>query len=102
MKTFSFWTMVPNNSLVKGPRRSRVLAEPGVVYVIQFPDGVEGGKKLDLTGYRDASFSLQWFDPRSGQRYGGGTFPRNCGWCDFPNPPDSSPKSDWILVVRKD
>lgn len=84
-----FWDMSPHNELTN---KGKVLAKPGVEYVIYFTKG--GSVTVDLSDVT-GSFKVEWYNPRTGDfsspitTMGGGS------------PTFTSPDSnDWVLYIN--
>ena len=73
--------------------RGRVLGDGRTAFVVQLPSG--GTADLTLP---DGTFTLQWFDPRTG-RFAGGATTLAGGGARSLGPPPSSPDADWVARV---
>ncbi len=98
-----FWQMENADAQVGNARNDNskyCLAKAGEWYVVYLPDG--GSTELDLSGVA-RSFTVKWFNPRTGGAVargavasvtGGG--PVNLG------APPADPAEDWVIVVRRE
>lgn len=91
IESLPFTEMMPQNeALISG--HGYVFAKPGEVYAIYLPDG--GSAQLELPA--DSSFSVQWFDPRTGSIIDGkATSNGTLGQ------PPQLPDEDWVIVVTQ-
>jgi len=95
---FAFELMANQNELVSGngDNGNRCFAKLGDTYLIQLRAG--GTHTLDLTGIT-GSFTVKWFNPRTG----GATIPaadlEGGGIVSLGSPPDSQTE-DWIVLVK--
>ncbi len=97
-----FQDMRNADALVGNPKRANgrwCLAKPGEVYVVLLPQG--GACDLDLTG-ATGTFTVRWFDPRSGGAMQDGpvTTVTGGGMVNLGQPPHDGDK-DWLVVVRR-
>ncbi len=92
---------------------AEVFYKPGEVYAIYFPDGSNddntnagGGDtspELDLTGYADRTFTLRWYNPRTGEFVGESATLTGGGWTPLGATPDGfGNTNDWAALVRGD
>lgn len=97
-----FWDMTNADVLVGNPDHDNsrfCLARPGEVYVVFLPEG--GTTTLDLGGSRE-SFTVRWYNPRTGSRLLRATVARVRG----PGPvnlgaPPAESDQDWVVLVRR-
>jgi hypothetical protein len=100
-----FAEMRSANALVGNPSDTNdrfCLAKPDEVYLIYLPDGTkECTIDLDLTGAK-GSFSVKWFNPRTGGAIVDGTVASIKGGKPAPlgNPPADADE-DWLILVRR-
>jgi hypothetical protein len=99
-----FWEMENADALVGNERndnRRYCLAEAGALYLVHLPGGALPSCELDLGG-AEGSFSVKWFDPRSGGALRTGSVKDVEGGArvDLGQPP-AEPGEDWLVVVRR-
>jgi hypothetical protein len=87
-----FWRMQPAAELTGGTVET--LAEPGVVYCLYVPEGVEAA--LNLETHR-GPFRLRWFDPKTGRYAENQAVVEGPGSVKLPAPPA---KGDWVALLR--
>lgn len=97
-----FWRMQPADNLVSGEAQSffggaEVFAAAGEIYAIYFPNA-SGNAVLDLTD-ASGSFSVQWFNPRSGVFAGETTNIVGSARVALGSPP-SNQNDDWVVLVK--
>jgi hypothetical protein len=75
------------------------LAKPGDIYAIYLPSG--GTTKLDL-GEGPTTFSVRWYNPRTGGKLQAGTVATisGPGAVDIGKPPEEADK-DWAALIRR-
>ncbi|MEO8425848.1 MAG: putative collagen-binding domain-containing protein [Verrucomicrobiota bacterium] len=98
-----FWEMKNANALIgnKANDNSKFcLAKAGEVYLVYLPKG--GTSELDLSG-TSGSFTVQWFNPRTGGALQRGNVTSVTGGAgrELGRAP-SEPGEDWLVVVRKE
>ena len=95
---FPFEQMKNHNELVSGngDNANRCLAKIGTSYLVQLHDG--GSATLDLTGVT-GSFTLKWFNPRTGVPLVDGGTVDGGGIVPLGTPPDT-PTDDWVILVQ--
>jgi hypothetical protein len=94
-----FWKMEPADALVGNAEEANgtfALVEPGSLYLIYAPEG--GPVKLDLAK-ASGTFSVRWFNPRTGGPLLKGSVAsvRGGASVDIGSPPGTA---DWLAVVR--
>ena len=87
-----------NNDGLTSAKDDYCLAQPGEVYAIYLPKG--GTTKLDL-GKSSKTFSVKWFNPRTGGELqtGSVTVVEGPGRVSVGSPP-SDAKKDWAALVK--
>jgi hypothetical protein len=95
---FPFEQMGNHNELVSGSgdNGNRCLARIGNTYLVQLRSG--GIHTLDLTGVT-GSFTVKWFDPRSGGPLTEAGSVEGGGLVSLGEPPDA-PAEDWVVLVQ--
>jgi hypothetical protein len=97
-----FWEMTNADALIgneKSDNSRFVLAKAGDVYLVYLPTG--GESVLDLTGI-EGTFSVQWFNPRSGGTPAPGSVKQVKGGAKASlGTPPNDPEQDWLAVVRR-
>lgn len=97
-----FWEMKNADELIGNPDRTNskfCLAKAGELYLVYLPRG--GATDLDLAG-TEGSFSVNWFNPRSGGPLAVGSVREISGGAKVGlGQPPSDPNEDWLIVVRK-
>jgi hypothetical protein len=90
----------PEAATPEGGRSVHVKCDGDALFLVYFDRGLAPGKKIALKGLRaGATYSAEWFDPRSGKRRpAGGRVSAPKGAFDLPDRPD---KEDWMLVLRR-
>lgn len=96
----NFWEMDNHNELINNNNDSNdkyCLAKPGDTYVVYVAEG--GGTGLDL-GSVVGTFSVAWFNPRTGGSLQNGTVAsvNGPGEVDLGDPPNSN-NEDWVILV---
>ena len=92
--------MKPNDDLALG-EDNWALANKGTNYLLYLKNG--GEAKVDLSAAKGGTFSVQWFDPRSGGDLIGGSPSLVKGGSkevSLGSPPDNS-GLDWVVLLRK-
>lgn len=75
------------------------LAKPGEVYLVYLPNG--GTTELDLSGV-EGSFTVNWFNPRSGGRLVNGSVNAVTGGGSVAlGDPPGDATEDWLVVIRR-
>ncbi|MFG0286834.1 MAG: DUF5060 domain-containing protein [Rhodopirellula sp. JB044] len=97
-----FWEMENMDQLVGNSKRSVskfCLAKPGEIYLVYLPNG--GTTELDLSG-ADGSYTVKWFNPRSGGSLSSGSVSSVKGGAkvSLGNAPEDADE-DWLVVVSK-
>ena len=93
-----FWGMVPADWMLTGEAgRGQVFAKAGEVYALYLPSG--GGGSLNLGG-RAGSFTLRWYNPRTGVFAGSARTVQGGGSVSLGSPPDTQ-TSDWAVLVKR-
>lgn len=95
---FPFEQMGNHNELVSGygDNGNRCLAKIGDTYLVQLRSG--GIHTLDLTGVT-GSFTVKWFNPRTGGPVAGGGSVEGGGIVSLGAAPDT-PDEDWVVLVQ--
>ena len=93
-----FEQMKNQNSLVSGygNNANRCLAKTGSVYLVQLHDG--GTATLNLSA-ASGSFTVKWFNPRSGGALVNGPTVSGGGTVSLGSPPNTT-SEDWIALVQ--
>ncbi len=74
-------------------------AKPGELYLVYLPNG--GTTNLDLSGAK-GSFSVKWFNPRTGgELVNGAVKSVEAGQSTALGPPPADAGEDWLIVVRR-
>jgi len=96
-KNLPFWKMAPNDNLVSA-EKACCLALPGHIYAVYLPTG--GTTKLDL-GDSTKTFTVQWYNPRTGGGLQTGTKTEitSSEQVDIGQPP-SEPGKDWVALIK--
>jgi hypothetical protein len=97
-----FAEMKNHNRLVgnaKNNNKRYCFAKPGEVYLVYLPDG--GSADLDLASAEKATFSVRWFNPRSGGQLVTGDVAQVEGGkkVNLGQPPADA-NEDWLVVIR--
>lgn len=95
-----YWEMAPDNSLARN-RAAYVLAKVGEIYAIYLPQGT-GSANVQLNlGTVGGSYTVEWFNPRTGGALAAGSTPflNGTGWQSIGTPPDGN-NEDWVALVR--
>jgi hypothetical protein len=75
------------------------LAVPGEVYVVYLPTG--GVTELDLAGGYDGTFTIKWYNPRTGGSLLDGSVKTVNGSAKVSlGQPPQDPESDWVVLIR--
>ncbi len=95
---FHFELMGNHNELVSGSgdNANRCLARIGDAYLVQLRDG--GDHTLDLSG-TTGTYSVQWFNPRTGGPAADGGTVQGGSIATLGSPPET-PEEDWIVLVK--
>ena len=98
----AFWRARCADGLVSNSKHDNTrycLAETGSWYLVYLPEG--GTTELDLS-QADGTFTVQWFNPRSGGKLMDGSVTRvkGGGTVSLGNPP-SDKGEDWLVLVRE-
>ena len=90
-----FHTMAPNNQLTTNTN-NMVLAKPGEIYAVYFPNG--GTSQLNV---EEGDYTVRWYNPRNGGSLQTGSVSNISGAGNFAlgNPPNDS-NSDWVALIR--
>lgn len=95
-----FWEMQPADALVGNPDHNNerfCLAKPGSIYLVYLPNG--GTADLDLADAPE-SFSVRWFNPRSGGSLKAGSLRSVTGGTKVSlGSPPSDVSEDWLALV---
>ena len=98
-----FWEMEPADNLVTGEASAfggaEVFAKRGDIYAIYLPQA-NLSPTLNLTG-ANGSFTLRWFNPRTGVFQGAQRSLNGGGNRALGNPPNSN-TDDWVALVKRD
>ncbi|MEQ1851557.1 MAG: putative collagen-binding domain-containing protein, partial [Chthoniobacteraceae bacterium] len=100
-----FAEMTSANALIGNARDDNskfCFAKAGELYLVYLPDGTKGGSTdLDLSGAK-GTFTVKWFNPRSGGALVSGSVKSVEGGktATTGNPP-SDAGEDWLIVVRR-
>ena len=101
-RSIPFWDMQNANELVGNTKNQNTLycfAKPGAVYLVYLCRG--GTAKLDLSGAA-GTYSVRWFDPRSGGGLQKGSVAEvRAGSAVELGSAPSAPSEDWLVVVRR-
>ena len=96
-KYLPFWRMAPADTLIT-TEKAYCFARPGQIYAVYLPNG--GTTKLDL-GDSPATFTVKWYNPRTGGEMQPGTKTEITG----PGPVDigqplTDPEKDWVALIK--
>lgn len=98
-----FWLMAPADDLISGEHGlyggAEVFAKAGDVYAIYLPQASQNAT-LDLRAV-SGSFSLRWYNPRTGNFEGSSTG-LNGGSLQSLGSPPSNNNDDWVALVKRD
>ncbi|HEV56279.1 MAG TPA: DUF5060 domain-containing protein [Phycisphaerales bacterium] len=96
-KHLPFWTMQSADDLAEGD--AWCLAAPGHVYAIYLPEG--GSTRLDLQDH-GGTFSVQWYNPRTGGDLKAGSIAtiEGPGRQSIGRPPQDE-QQDWVALIRR-
>lgn len=102
-QSIPFWEMANANALIGNERDDNskfCFAKKGEAYLVYLPQG--GTTHLDLTDDAGGSFSVQWFNPRTGGSLQDGsvTTLKSGTKNELGNAP-SDAEQDWLIVVKK-
>lgn len=90
------------DALVGNERRDNskyCLAKKNDMYVVYLPEG--GTTQLDLTA-ASGSFTVKWYDPRSGGELQPGSLERVNGGAEVSlGQPPTDPTEDWVILLCK-
>ncbi|MBN2314868.1 MAG: DUF5060 domain-containing protein, partial [Sedimentisphaerales bacterium] len=100
-----FWTMTPSDTLIS-TEKAYCLAQPGQIYALYLPDG--GTTNLDLGDSspegvpRTATFTVQWYNPRTGGHLQTGSTARisGPGRVAIGQPPQDADR-DWVALIKR-
>ncbi len=97
-KQLPFRQMAPNDSLITA-ERAYCFAKAGEIYAVYLPDG--GTTSLNL-GDSSETFSIQWFNPRTGGELQSGTKTgiKGPGSVGIGEPPEEVDK-DWVVLIKR-
>lgn len=75
-------------------------AQPGQVYAVYVPTGLDGSSTLDLTG-QSGTYSVRWYNPRSGGALLTGSLTSvSGGGVRALGAPPADSTQDWVILVR--
>lgn len=98
-----FWEMEPSDNLITGEANlfggAEVLAKNGDIYAIYLPQASQTGR-LNLSGV-DGSFTLRWFNPRTGE-FQGASRNLNGGSNQALGNAPADQNNDWVALVKRD
>ncbi len=96
-KHLPFWKMAPNDTLVSA-EKAYCFARPGQIYAVYLPAG--GTTSLDL-GDSSATFTVQWYNPRTAGELQTGTKTEitGPGSVAIGQPPNETGK-DWVVLIK--
>jgi hypothetical protein len=96
-KNLPFWKMVPDDALVSA-EKAYCFAKPGQIYAVYLPTG--GTTKLDL-GNSSKTFTVQWYNPRTGGELQTGIIKdiKGPGSVDI-GLPANEPGKDWVALIK--
>ncbi len=95
-----FWNMSNANSRLSSFYPNRCLAQSsGDVILIQLVNG--GSETIDLTGTPGSMYSVHWFNPFTGGNLTATASITIGNNVPLGNPPYSSARGDWIVVLRR-
>ena len=93
-----FYEMASDDTLI-GNADGYCFCKPGEIYVVYLKQG--GSAELNL-GHSVATFSLQWYNPRTGGRLLQGSVKTMAGpGAKSIGTPPSNPSKDWVALIRK-
>jgi hypothetical protein len=99
--------MVPSDALLSGSSvfegennklPGQVFVKPGEIYAVYLPLAEQTGT-LDMSGASGA-FSMQWFNPRSGEFVGEAREIAGGGPVEL-GPVPSEPSEDWVAIIKR-
>ncbi len=95
-----FHEMEPSNGVIQfDGSMAYCFSKEGDTYAIYLPHG--GSCEIDLTT-TSGTYSLQWYNPRSGGNLTNGSITEIKGGINQVfNTPDDDPKNDWVALIRK-
>ena len=93
-----FWEMQSADSLVDA-EGAYCFAKPGEVYAIY----LRGGEATLKVGANEATYTVQWYDPKQGGALQTGGQPQfsGSGRVSLGNPPGGDASQDWVVLVKK-
>jgi hypothetical protein len=96
-KYLPFWQMAPADTLITA-EKAYCFAKPGQIYAVYLPNG--GTTNLDL-GDSPATFTVKWYDPRTGGELQTGkkTDITGPGSVAIGQPP-TNPGKDWAALIK--
>ena len=76
------------------------LAKAGEKYAVYFPIGASGNWMIDLED-QEASFSIRWYNPRSGGSLNEGSVAKvkGPGWQNI-GLPEADSDQDWVALIQ--
>ncbi len=94
-----FWEMTPDNELTTAAD-DYCFAIPGEIYAVYLPNG--GSTDLEAGGNNLDTFTVQWYNPRTGGALSNGTVTSfgGSGKQSIGMPPADTDK-DWVALIRK-
>ena len=107
MESLPFWEMAPSDALLSGSSvfqgqnnalPGQVFAKPGEIYAVYLPLAEQTGT-LDLSGAAGA-FSMQWFNPRTGEFAGEAREIVGGGAVELGAAP-GEPGEDWVALIQR-
>lgn len=97
-----FWEMKNANALIGNPENNNskyCFAQAGELYLVYLPKG--GSAELDLSAAR-GSFTVKWFNPRTGGKLADGSVKKVTGGGAVAlGLPPADRDQDWLAVIRK-
>jgi hypothetical protein len=96
-KHLPFWKMAPADNLISA-EKAYCFAMPGQIYAIYLPNG--GSTKLEL-GKSSKTFTVKWYNPRTGGELQTGTKTEitGPGKVNIGQPP-KEPDKDWAALIK--
>jgi len=96
-KHLPFWKMAPADTLISA-EKAYCFAKPGQIYAVYLPNG--GATKLDL-GNSSKTFTIKWYNPRTGGELQTGTKTEIAGPGSVAiDRPPSEPGKDWVALIK--
>jgi hypothetical protein len=96
-KYLPFWRMAPADTLIT-TEKAYCFARPGQIYAVYLPNG--GTTKLDL-GDSPTTFTVKWYDPRTGGELQTGTKTEITGPDSvIIGQPPTNPGKDWVALIK--